>query len=227
MIAAIAIFLSLGGSVYAAAKIDGKKIRKESIPGNRVQEQSLTGALINESSLAPVPSATTATEAARAEMATRAVRAELADFVERANSATTAGSAEDVAEAGHVDRTDFASQAPEANTLSGNVEPQDLVIRCQPGSVRGAAFIDPRPATPTAAGFNCLNRADIVVRRVKGGEYQVTFGGIENAPATASALGRGGSSASIAGRGPTYTVKIYSASSGDLLPIEPFLVAVF
>lgn len=78
VISAIALFVALGGSVYAAkkAKINGKAIRAKSIPGNRLQPRSiaanrlkpgvlqgasstapLTGAEINELTLGQVPSA--------------------------------------------------------------------------------------------------------------------------------------------------------------------------
>jgi hypothetical protein len=78
VVAAIALFVALGGSVYAAkrAKIDGRAIRTKSIPGNRLRPRSiaadrlkpgvlraaafptpLTGADINELTLGQVPSA--------------------------------------------------------------------------------------------------------------------------------------------------------------------------
>lgn len=79
VVSVIALFVALGGSVYAAkkAKIDGKAIRAKSIPGNRLKPRSiaanrlkpgvlrgaaiaapLTGADINELTLGQVPSAT-------------------------------------------------------------------------------------------------------------------------------------------------------------------------
>lgn len=104
IIAAMALFVALGGSVYAAkkARIDGKSIRANSIPGNRVKPRSiaanrlkpgvlpstapvatplLTGADINEASLGQVPnalhaqSADSAQSADQAETATNAVNA--------------------------------------------------------------------------------------------------------------------------------------------------------
>jgi len=78
VVAAIALFVALGGSVYAAkrARIDGRAIRTKSIPGNRLKPRSiaadrlkpgvlrgtalaapLTGADINELTLGQVPSA--------------------------------------------------------------------------------------------------------------------------------------------------------------------------
>src|SRR5512146_1068897 len=78
-VAVIALFVALGGSVYAAkkAKIDGRAIRTKSIPGNRLKPRSiaanrlmpgvlggaaangpLTGADIDELTLGQVPNAT-------------------------------------------------------------------------------------------------------------------------------------------------------------------------
>jgi hypothetical protein len=89
-IAVIALFVALGGSVYAAkkAKLDGRAIRAKSIPGNRVKPHSLaanrlmpgvlagsaasgplTGADINELTLGQVPSATHADSADTAQSA--------------------------------------------------------------------------------------------------------------------------------------------------------------
>ncbi|HVQ58255.1 MAG TPA: hypothetical protein VMS60_05030 [Solirubrobacterales bacterium] len=232
VIAAIALFVSLGGTVYAAAKIDGKNIRKGSIPGNRVQEQALTGALINESSLAPVPSAAVANEAARADSANRADRADMAARAKKASRATTAKAADSVPFADRVEQADSAGQAPNAARLGeANFESDDFVQRCKPGSVRAAIEVDPRPATPARVGFNCVSRDDIVVRRIRGGEYEISLPGIGDAAATASAFGRS-SAASIAGTGPNlsgpnFVVKVYSIANGALLPAERFLVAVF
>lgn len=84
VVAVIALFVALGGSVYAAkkARIDGRAIRTKSIPGNRLKPRSiaanrlkpgilgggeatgeLTGADINELTLGQVPSATHADSA--------------------------------------------------------------------------------------------------------------------------------------------------------------------
>lgn len=90
VISVIALFIALGGSVYAAkkAKINGKTIRAKSIPGNRLQPRSiaanrlkpgvlparsssapLTGAEINELTLGQVPSAAHADSADTAQSA--------------------------------------------------------------------------------------------------------------------------------------------------------------
>jgi hypothetical protein len=95
-LAAIALFVALGGTVYAAkqAKLNGRAIRAKSLPGNRLKPRSvpanrlkpgvlksaalsgpLTGAEINELTLGQVPSAS---------------HAEQADFAASAGDAQTA-----------------------------------------------------------------------------------------------------------------------------------------
>jgi hypothetical protein len=61
VISCVALFAALGGSVYAAGKLDGRQIKAKSIPGNRlkpktvtakqVKPRSLTGAQIKSGSL--------------------------------------------------------------------------------------------------------------------------------------------------------------------------------
>jgi hypothetical protein len=57
VLATIALFVSLGGSVYAAAKLNGTAIKKGSEPGNRLKPDSVTGKQVNESTLGTVPDA--------------------------------------------------------------------------------------------------------------------------------------------------------------------------
>ncbi|HEY2334859.1 MAG TPA: hypothetical protein VGH58_07635 [Solirubrobacterales bacterium] len=51
VVACIALFVALGGSVYAAGKISGTQIKSGSIPGNRIKSKSLTGKQIKPGSL--------------------------------------------------------------------------------------------------------------------------------------------------------------------------------
>ena len=105
VIAVVALFVALGGSVYAAAKIDGKAIKVKSLPGNRLKPRSvpanrlkpgvlnalsgstaqITGAEINELTLGQVP------EAAHAETAGRAQSAVEAETAQNAIHAVNAG----------------------------------------------------------------------------------------------------------------------------------------
>jgi hypothetical protein len=69
VIALLALFIALGGTVYAASKIDGKTIEKASMPGNRVKPDSLKGKQIKEAKLAEVPKADHANSADAADSA--------------------------------------------------------------------------------------------------------------------------------------------------------------
>jgi hypothetical protein len=53
VVAVLALFLALGGSVYAASsnKINGSRIKPKSIPGNRIKGNSLTAAQIKSRTL--------------------------------------------------------------------------------------------------------------------------------------------------------------------------------
>jgi len=51
VVAFVALFVALGGSVYAAGKISGTQIKTGSLPGNRIKSKSLTGKQIKPGSL--------------------------------------------------------------------------------------------------------------------------------------------------------------------------------
>lgn len=51
VVAVLALFFALGGTVYAAAKISGSQIKPKSIPANRIKPRSLTGSQIKPGSL--------------------------------------------------------------------------------------------------------------------------------------------------------------------------------
>lgn len=142
VVAVVALFVALGGSVYAAkkkARIDGKAIRAKSIPGNRLKPRSiganrlkpgvlraatlpspLTGTDINELTLSQVPSAAHA------------------DYADAAQSAVDAQTALN------------AVNAVDAQTVNGHS------VGCLPGTVLFAgACWDSSPSSavnaPTAA----------------------------------------------------------------------------
>lgn len=103
VIACLALFVALGGTVLAATKIDGRTIRVKSLPGNRLTPASVPGnrlqagtipgsrlapgsvkaKQIDVGSLGPVPSAT------HADSADTARRAQTAIAAEHAADATT------------------------------------------------------------------------------------------------------------------------------------------
>jgi hypothetical protein len=51
VVACLALFIALGGSVYAAGKISGTQIKASSLPGNRIKAKTLTGKQIKPGSL--------------------------------------------------------------------------------------------------------------------------------------------------------------------------------
>ncbi len=67
VVAVLALFFALGGTVYAAGKINGHQVKPKSLPGNRVKPKSLPGnrvkpntltsRQINDASLSAVKSA--------------------------------------------------------------------------------------------------------------------------------------------------------------------------
>ena len=91
MVALIALFVALGGSVYAATQINGSSIKKGSIPGNRLKNDTVTGTQVKESTLATVPSATDALNASHAATATNATNATNATKATTADNANALG----------------------------------------------------------------------------------------------------------------------------------------
>lgn len=72
VVAIVALFVALGGTSYAAVKISGFNIKKNSIPANRVMNNALGGKQIDEAKLGAVPLAASATTANSAATATSA-----------------------------------------------------------------------------------------------------------------------------------------------------------
>ena len=51
LIACLALFIALGGTVYAAGKINGKQIKTKSLPGNRIKPRTITANRIKAKTL--------------------------------------------------------------------------------------------------------------------------------------------------------------------------------
>jgi len=95
VIAAIALFAALGGSVYAAAKIDGSTVKPNSLPGNRVVVGSLPPNRLQEGSipgkrLAPGSVTGVEVDASTLDQVPSAVHADSADAAQTAGSALSA-----------------------------------------------------------------------------------------------------------------------------------------
>jgi hypothetical protein len=98
VIACLALFVALGGTVLAATKIDGRTIKVKSLPGNRLEvgslpgnrvvPGSLKGEQVDASTLAQVPDAAHAVAADEARHAKTAVAADHATDATTINGRT-------------------------------------------------------------------------------------------------------------------------------------------
>jgi hypothetical protein len=170
VLAGLALVAALSGTVYAAAKINGKTIKVKSLPGNRLAigsvpgnrlkpgairgaqlaPGSVTGAQIDSSTLGLVPLAAQARTAEQAQTAQTAERAQSAQTAERAQSAQTA---ETALHAGTAQSAVSAQSAEDAKAVGG------YEAGCKPGtqSFAGACWqSDPNASAlnaPAAAAF--------------------------------------------------------------------------
>lgn len=102
VVAVIALFIALGGSVYAASGIDGHSIRPKSLPGNRlvpgsVAANRLQAGTLPGDRLAPQSVTGTQVDAATLGQVPSAVHADRADSAREAGKALYASGAGDAA----------------------------------------------------------------------------------------------------------------------------------
>ena len=57
VVSVVALFVALGGSSYAAVKLNGKNIKNRTIAGAKLKNNTVTGTQVNEGALGPVPNA--------------------------------------------------------------------------------------------------------------------------------------------------------------------------
>lgn len=69
VISIVALFVALGGTSYAAVKLNGKNIKRGTVAGTALKKNTLTGTQIRESKLGKVPKATRADSAGAADTA--------------------------------------------------------------------------------------------------------------------------------------------------------------
>lgn len=165
LISMLALFVALGGTVYAATAINGRSIKKGSIPANRLRADSISGAQINEEALGKVPSARSA---------------DLAETANRATTAKRADSAKVADTAKEVDNAKHANVADNANSLGG-LTPPKYQRSCESGALKGSVVINTNGTSPDGwavfAGNNC-GSGQIMARHAAGpGEYFVKFEG--------------------------------------------------
>jgi hypothetical protein len=117
VIAYLALFVALGGTGYAAIKVNGSDLVNSSVAGKKLKRGTIGGREVNESKLRRVPSALNAT---RANSAATAGNAATAGFASRAGEATTAAHAASASQATN------AAQAGNA-ALLGGLSSQDFL----------------------------------------------------------------------------------------------------
>jgi hypothetical protein len=101
VVACLALLVALGGSVYAAARIDGHSVKPGSLPGNRVERGSLTGSRLAPGTLRGgriAPGSLTGLQVNSATLG-KVPEAAQADIAASARTANTARSADRAAEA--------------------------------------------------------------------------------------------------------------------------------
>lgn len=101
-VACLALTVALGGSVYAATKIDGRSVRPGSLPGNRLEKASVPGNRLEPGTLrggriAPGSLTGRQVDAATLGKVPEAARAESAGTARSANTAIAADSAKEAA----------------------------------------------------------------------------------------------------------------------------------
>jgi hypothetical protein len=147
VLAFLALCVALGGTGYAAVKINGADLVNSSVTGKKLKRSTIGAREVNESKLGTVPSAanatransaataesaataasaTTAGSATNAGHATSADRATSAGFASRAGEATKAETATDATNATNATRAANATQADNAALLDGS-GPQEFL----------------------------------------------------------------------------------------------------
>lgn len=142
LIAGVALVAALGGTVYAATKIDGKTIKAKSLPGNRLTPGSVPGNRLKPGSVAGDRLAPDSVTAAQLDLATigQVPSAAHADTADRARSAQTALSATSAADATKVNGHS-AGCAPPSRLFAG---------ACWATATSGAATTAPEAALACA-----------------------------------------------------------------------------
>jgi len=141
VVACLALFVALGGTVLAATKINGRAIKVKSLPGNRLEvgslpgnrvvPGSLTGGQVDASTLAQVPEAAHATTADEARHAKTAIAADHA-----ADATTINGRGVGCAEG----RREFAGACWDLVASASAVSPQEAATSC---AARGGELPSP------------------------------------------------------------------------------------
>lgn len=140
-VACLALMVALGGSVYAAAKIDGRAVKPGSLPGNRIARGSVPGNRLKPGTIGGgriAPGSLTGVQVDAATLG-KVPEASHADSASTARSANTALAASTAAEATHLDGH-VAGCAPTQRAFGGACwELQLSAVATAPGAAATCA----------------------------------------------------------------------------------------
>jgi hypothetical protein len=160
MVALLALFVALGGTGYAAIKVNGKNIQNRSIAGKKLKKDTLTGREIQESKLGTVPSAKNASL-----LAGRAPGTFLA----------SAGTAADSNKLGGLPPSSWVRR--DCGTNNGQIK----------GFAAVDSNVSFSATFTQVSGYNCSDQS-VEARRLSMGRYEVRFNGSPVARAVATAV---------------------------------------
>jgi hypothetical protein len=226
-IALIALFVALGGTVYAASSINGKSIKKGSIPGNRLKTEGVTGTQIVESTLGTVPSAAQATKANEATKAAEAAKAVQATKAVEATKATTASTANSANNANHANVADSAGTAADSAALGG-FSAGNYQRGCANGAIRGVARVNENNGNPQLiTAFNCSG-GPIHLARKGPGKYEVDFEGVGAVLSATASVIVPGTAATVEGQFEgSFLVTTFNTKTETLLDNDQFTIVVY
>jgi hypothetical protein len=159
VVSSICLFILLGGSAYAAAKINGSQIKNRTVAGKKLKLNTVTGNEVDESKLGQVPSADSAVEAEGAQFAGNAQRlggldpseferSSRTQFARAFDSTTTKNVLFSWPELGVRVTTDGDADSNEQLRFANTRQSGNIIGRALPG---GTAF-GPAPGTDQEAG---------------------------------------------------------------------------
>lgn len=122
VISTICLFILLGGSAYAAARLPAKSVgtaqlKAGAVTGAKIKDGTITGAKVDSRTLGPVPAAASADHATNADHATSAERATSADNATRALNADKAAFA---SKADLATNAELLGGSPASSFVGGN-----------------------------------------------------------------------------------------------------------
>jgi hypothetical protein len=160
VVALLALFVALGGTGYAAVKVNGKNIKSRSIAGKKLKKDTVTGVEVKESKLGTVPKAKDATL-----LGGRAAGAFL----------PVGGTAADSGKLGGLPPSNWVRR--DCGPINGQIKG---VAAVDASPTFSSSFTQ-------VSGYNCSDQS-VEARRLSMGRYEVRFNGSPVTRAVATAV---------------------------------------